>query len=56
MNGVPTPQLDFPQFHEVSEPKCDKCGEPIDLETRESYHVVYWRCYGRDLYTHIACF
>lgn len=37
-------------------PQCDVCGETIDLGTPESYHKVYWQTYGRDLYTHIACF
>jgi hypothetical protein len=37
-------------------PQCDVCGEAIDLGVPESYDKVYWRCYNRDLYTHIACF
>lgn len=39
-----------------NEPRCDVCKQLIDLETPESYHKVYWRCYGGDLYTHVACF
>jgi hypothetical protein len=38
------------------EPLCDKCGGKIAIDAPESYHKVYWRCYGRDLYTHNDCF
>ena len=45
-----------PPSHKDGVPQCDVCHQPIDLGVPESYHKVYWRCYGGDLYTHTACF
>lgn len=53
------PNFDFKFQREPpqgSEPRCDVCKQLIDLGTPESYHKVYWRCYGGDVYTHVACF
>ena len=46
----------FTKAQQPQAPQCDGCVTAIDLGVPESYHKEYWMTYGRDLYTHIACF
>lgn len=52
----PTFEFRFKEPPKSDAPQCDVCHQPIDLGTPESYHKVYWRAYGGDVYTHVACF